>query len=178
MGKHGKYRSLVRLIALLLALWPAVATAACRQALSLGLDVSGSVDKHEYSLQIHGLAHAFLDEDVQKAFLAMPEAPVRLHIFIWAGAGGPRTLIDWLEIGDAEDLLRIAETLRDGYRWRFSVETSLGNAMLFGANELNKQTKCWRRTLDISGDGKSNTAKGTLDNTDDQRAFYGCPADR
>jgi hypothetical protein len=87
----------------------------------------------------------------------MPEAPVRLQIFIWAGQGGPRTLVDWLDIRDAENLVRVAELLQDGYRWRFSVETSLGNAMLFGAEELKKQSECWRHTLDISGDGKANT---------------------
>ncbi len=157
MGKHGKYRPLVKLIALLLALWPAAATSACRQALSLGLDVSGSVDRHEYSLQLNGLARALLDDEVQQAFLAMPDASVRLHVFVWAGRGGPRTIVDWVEIGDASDLLLAAEVLSDVYPWRFSAETSLGDAMLFGAVGLNEQVGCWRRTLDISGDGKSNT---------------------
>jgi hypothetical protein len=156
MGKHGKYRPLVKLVALLLALWPVAATSACRQALSLGLDVSGSVDKHEYALQMNGLANALLAADVQRAFLAVPDEPVRLHIYVWAGLGGPRTILQWVEIGDAADLLAAAEVLQGTYRWRFSPETALGNALLFGADALKWQVGCSRLTLDISGDGKSN----------------------
>ena len=47
----------------------------CRQALALGLDVSGSVDALEYRLQLDGVAGALLDPEVIGAFLAFPDAP-------------------------------------------------------------------------------------------------------
>ena len=88
MGEHGKYRALVKLMSranatiaifawLLTAGW---ANADCRQALALGLDISGSVDSSEYRLQIEGLAAALDDPSVIDAFLTMPTAPIRLFI--------------------------------------------------------------------------------------------------
>ena len=77
----------------ILGLLPMSGEAACRQALALGLDVSGSVDDREYRLQTDGLAGALLRGDVQDAFLAFPEAPIRVFVFEWAGAGNQRVLI-------------------------------------------------------------------------------------
>ena len=45
---------------------------ACRLALSLGLDVSSSVDAREYRLQTEGLAAALIAPEVRGAFLAAP----------------------------------------------------------------------------------------------------------
>ncbi|NNE51708.1 MAG: DUF1194 domain-containing protein, partial [Sulfitobacter sp.] len=63
------------LLSLLTAL-PLPASAACRQALALGLDVSGSVDAREYRLQLGGLAAAFDAPLVREKILSMPDAPV------------------------------------------------------------------------------------------------------
>ncbi|WP_336247087.1 DUF1194 domain-containing protein [Octadecabacter dasysiphoniae] len=49
----------------------------CRQALALGLDVSGSVDRREYRLQLDGLADALGHPDVVDALLSQMDAPVR-----------------------------------------------------------------------------------------------------
>lgn len=156
MGKHGKYRPLVRIAALLLALWPVAAQANCRQALAIGLDISGSVDTREYRLQMDGLAGALLNPDVRAAFLASPGAPVRLFIFEWAGIGTQRPLIGWTVIASQADLNAIAGTLRTTARQPREVATAVGQAMLFGARELASQNDCWRQTLDLSGDGQSN----------------------
>jgi len=141
---------------LLLALWPAVAPASCRQALAIGLDISGSVDTHEYRLQTNGLADALLDPQVSAAFLAVPGAPVRLFVFEWAGKGTQRTLVNWTDITNETVLREIAATLTTNSRQPREVATALGQAMLFGASELEKQSDCWRQTLDLSGDGQSN----------------------
>ena len=71
----------MRWLALVLTLLAAPADAACRQALALGLDVSSSVDDTEYRLQLDGLAAALLKPEVRAAFLALPDAPVRLYVF-------------------------------------------------------------------------------------------------
>ena len=44
--------------------------AACRQALALGLDVSGSVDTDEYRLQLDGLAAALTSPEVVSALIS------------------------------------------------------------------------------------------------------------
>lgn len=145
-------------IALVAALLGTPANAVCRQALSLGLDVSGSVDRQEYALQINGIANALRNPEVQKAFLAMPEAVVRLHIYEWAGPGSKRVLFDWADMATMADLDRAAQTLEELTALRpREPGTGLGDAILFGAEALSEHPDCWRRTLDISADGPSNT---------------------
>ena len=61
------------------------AEANCRQALALGLDVSGSVDAREYRLQLDGLAAAFGSAEVRAALLVLPSRPVEVLIFEWSG---------------------------------------------------------------------------------------------
>ncbi len=143
------------LLAGLLAL-PAPASAACRLALALGLDISGSVDGREYRLQLDGLAAALLDPEVQEAFFAMPDAWVRVFVFEWGGVDTQRPLIDWQEMRSRNDLAALAGRLRATRRAPHDLSTALGLAMVYGGNALADQADCWRRTLDLSGDGQSN----------------------
>jgi len=147
--------------AALVGLWLCVtlapgAQAACRQALALGVDVSGSVDAREYRLQLDGLAAALRDAEVQRAFLAMPQAPVRLLVFEWAGLSDQRRLAGWRDIASAQDLEAVALRLEATQSVYEDPATAIGSAMLHGARLLNGQTDCWARTLDISGDGPAN----------------------
>lgn len=144
------------LLALAALTWPAAAEAACRQALALGLDVSGSVDAREYRLQLDGLAAALLRPGVQAAFLALPDAPVRLYVFEWAGVGSQREILPWTEVTGREVLAGIAGRLRATPRVPQDPGTAVGEAMLTGAAVLSEQPGCWRRTLDLSGDGQNN----------------------
>jgi len=134
----------------------AFAQTPCRQALALGLDISGSVDRREYSLQMEGLAAALTDPSVLDAFMSMPSAPIRLFIFEWAGIGTQRDLVGWTEIDSEGKLATIAGNLRSQPRRDREVATALGRAMEYGAQALGQQAACWKRTLDISGDGQSN----------------------
>lgn len=143
------------LAALLGGVSPALAQ--CRQALALGLDVSGSVDAAEYRLQLDGVARALLDDQVADAFLIMPDAPVRLMVFEWSAQLHQRQVIGWTEIRSRNDLAQIAERLF-GTR-AVPIEnpsTAIGAAMLYGVQELQAQADCWQKTLDISGDGPAN----------------------
>lgn len=146
----------LRLLAALFALAPQAAGAACRLALALGLDVSGSVDDAEYRLQVHGLANALRHPEVERAFLALPDAPVRLAVFEWSGAGYRRPLVDWTVITGPEALHAAAAQIAATTRTAAPPETALGAAMAHGAELLSRQPDCWRRVLDISGDGKHN----------------------
>lgn len=134
----------------------AEATPECRQALALGLDVSGSVDLHEYRLQLDGLVTALNDPRVSRKFLAMPRAPVALLVYEWSGPEDQAVLVPWTAVRDATVLRSISETLARTERRAATPGTALGIAMTLGADLLDQQAHCWKRTLDISGDGKSN----------------------
>lgn len=129
----------------------------CRQALALGLDVSGSVDAREYKLQLEGLAQALATPTVKRALLAMPAAPVQLLVYEWSGPNDTHLIADWMHIQSAADIAILQETLRQTLRRDTSPGTALGPAMLEGVAHLDRRAHCWRRVLDISGDGKSNS---------------------
>ncbi|WP_425437124.1 DUF1194 domain-containing protein [Oceaniglobus roseus] len=143
--------------ALALLLSVGAAGAACRQALVLGLDVSGSVDAAEYRLQLDGVATALGSAEVRSALAAMPDAPVDLAVFEWAGPADARVIQPWITLADdaAVDavIARLAGTLRTGT----DPSTAIGAALLFGDTLLAQRGACWRQVLDISGDGMSNT---------------------
>lgn len=152
------------LAAALAALPGGAAGAACRQALALGLDVSGSVDAAEYRLQLDGLAAALMDREVQAAVLAAPESPVRLMVYEWSGQDHQRKLVGWTVIRDAAALAGIADTLRTTAAAPANdPSTAIGTAMLFGIAALRGQAECWQKTLDISGDGPANRGRHPRD---------------
>lgn len=156
MGLHGKYRNLVKYALVVLALLTVSAKAACRQALQLGLDISGSVDAHEYRLQLDGLAGALTAPQVMQAAVATPEVPVYISIFEWAGSSQQRQLVDWTPITKEADLTAIAAALRATRRLSRKGSTAIGRAMRYAEYEFRQGPDCWSRTLDLSGDGKNN----------------------
>lgn len=128
----------------------------CRQALALGLDVSGSVDAREYRQQINGVATALNDPLVRQSFLTIPAAPINLIVFEWSGPGDHRILVPWSVVTSDSDIDVIRETLLQAQRRDATPGTALGTAMQLGLRYLDERKGCWKRTLDISGDGKSN----------------------
>ena len=143
-------------MALVMALSTTAAQAQCRQALALALDVSGSVDAREYRLQMGGVAAALDAPEVRDKLMVMPSAPVRLMVFEWSGPADQAIVVPWTEINDLATLDAVIATLRGTVRRDASPGTALGVAMKEGERHLQAQAECWKRTLDISGDGKSN----------------------
>ncbi len=132
------------------------ADAACRQALALGLDVSGSVDAREYRLQMDGLAEAFSSPRVRQALTVMPETPVHVMVYEWSGPEDPAVILPWTAITSELVLNAVIGQLRSTERRQATPGTALGLAMREGMAHLNQRAECWKRTLDLSGDGKSN----------------------
>lgn len=127
----------------------------CRQALALGLDVSGSIDAREYRLQLDGLAQAIATPSVRSALLAQPQAPIMLAVYEWSGPKNQFIVVPWTTLSKSEHIDQLIQTLRKTQRRDVSPGTALGHAMNFGV-ALLQQTKCWTKTLDVSGDGESN----------------------
>ena len=63
---------MIRLVAIMLYLLANPLSVQCRQALVLGLDVSGSIENWEYRLQPNGLAAALRCPEVVRLILSNP----------------------------------------------------------------------------------------------------------
>lgn len=129
---------------------------ACRLALTLGLDISSSVDAGEYRIQIEGLARALEDDAVRAAVFQIPGVPVALHVFEWSGVSEQVVIADWQLMTAPADLDGLAATLRGHTRATANSATGLGTALLFARGELARAPDCAQRKVDISGDGQSN----------------------
>lgn len=152
---------------LAMSLWLATPALAenCRLALLLALDVSASVSPADDLLQRQGLARALLSPGVSDALLQGD--PVALQIFEWAGVSYQRSLLpDWQMIRTREDLERVAKAIEiplaatlDRSRRR----TALGEALAFAHGLFDQSPDCRARTLDVSGDGRSNEGPSASD---------------
>nr|WP_299964443.1 DUF1194 domain-containing protein [uncultured Roseobacter sp.] len=141
---------------LLAASLPVAGFTKCRQALALGLDVSASVDLREYRLQLDGIVTALTDPGVMAAFLTEPSAPVMLLVFEWSGPADQTIIVPWTKIAGEDTLAEVSAALANAERRVTTPGTALGVAMQTGAAFLDEHPDCWRRTLDISGDGEAN----------------------
>lgn len=141
-------------LALLAAAGPA---AACRQALTIGLDVSASVDAKEFGLQVAGLAAALLSPAVRAAILDMPGDPVWLSVYDWSGQHDQRLILPWTAIGTEGQLAAAAEAIAGTSRVMRSPSTGVGAALVHGAGLLAERPDCRVLTIDLTGDGKNNS---------------------
>lgn len=144
-------------VTLICSLWAGGADAACRQALVLGLDVSGSVDAVEYQLQRGGLATALLSPAVTEVFLRQYAAPIDIAVFEWSGPAHQIVILPWTTIADRATLAAVANTLRRSPRIAGDPSTAIGSAMSFASDLLVSRQHCWKQTIDLSGDGPANT---------------------
>ncbi|MEL6549169.1 MAG: DUF1194 domain-containing protein [Pseudomonadota bacterium] len=154
---------MIRAAALVLATLAGVAEAQapCRQALALGLDVSASVDSNEYRLQLDGLAAALTSAEVSARILEMPQAPISLYVFEWSGPGVQRVVLPWQVVDSEGALLAVATVIRGHERNPLGdtvdQSTAIRPAIAHGLAAILQQAQCWKRTIDISGDGRHNT---------------------
>ena len=144
------------ILALLTSIAGQLATAECRHALALGLDVSGSVDAREYRLQIAGVTSALDHPAVRQAILSDPSGWVELLVYEWSGPGDQMLLLPWTKLRNDADIAAAREALSGAERRDASPGTALGIAMRVGHQYLASRSHCGNLTLDLSGDGKSN----------------------
>ena len=126
---------------------------ACEVALALTVDVSGSVDKAEYHLQMKGLAGALRDDEVSEALVVSKAAIMLIH---WTGNTRQAIVLPWARIRSHEQLAEIADQVEVAPRsWRH-FSTAIGDALIFTANQFHEVPECERKVIDVSGDGRSN----------------------
>lgn len=141
----------------------AYAANACRHALVLALDVSGSVNEDEYALQTEGVASALLAPEVQALLLEKPDAPVSLAIFEWSSDKHQDLIQNWVEITSVDILQIVAARVRNHYKNRATLKTAIGSAIRYSRALLEQKKHCWQRTIDVSGDGANNDGTPPLE---------------
>ncbi|MCB2116167.1 MAG: DUF1194 domain-containing protein [Rhodobacteraceae bacterium] len=125
----------------------------CEVALLLAIDVSGSIDRGEYRLQVEGLAAALRDPEVAEVLLLSQAA---LAVVQWSGAGMQAPSLPWrrmLAPNAAAEFARRAEALPRAFT---GADTAVGEALAFSATRFSEVQDCRRKVIDISGDGPQN----------------------
>ena len=136
-----------------LCLTAGLAQAECRLALTLGLDISGSVDAQEYRLQLDGLAEALGSEAVQAAIFAMPGTWIDLSVFEWSGPNDFRLTVPVTPVERPKDLDAVRDRLAVWARW------SSISASCSGVRGMARPCGCGNRLWAICrGAGRSATA--------------------
>jgi len=140
---------------------------ACDLALALAVDVSGSVDRHEYRLQMGGLATALNDPLISEALV---RSNAQLMLVQWTGATRQVVTIPWTPITGFDAVEAFAEEVRDAPRvWR-NYSTAIGDALEYTLAQFEPVSHCGRRLIDLSGDGESNEGAPPLQVQDRLRA--------
>ncbi len=134
-------------------LLPLSAQAQCTVALALTVDVSGSIDKEEYRLQMDGLAAALRDSTVVDALVS---SKVALMLVQWSGASRQQVSVGWQRMNEAKDVESFASAVETTPRAWAQFSTGIGNALQFTAAQFGPVSDCEHKVIDVSGDGYSN----------------------
>lgn len=132
------------------------ATASCRLALVLALDVSGSVNEEEYAQQLSGLAQALDSPEVRDAILTGAAVPVKLAVFEWSSRNHQFLVQPWITLNSHASIDQAVAGILSYRKQRAGLKTAMSTALLFAADLLRQQSECWQHTIDVSGDGENN----------------------
>ncbi len=127
--------------------------AGCEVALLLAVDVSGSVDRREFAVQMQGLAEGLTDPVVAEALVRGESAVALMQ---WTGASRQVLSVGWTRIAGPQDLEALAARITRLPRVWTEFSTAIGQAMTYGSGVFDRAPACRRRVMDISSDGRSN----------------------
>lgn len=143
----------VSALALCIAVLAGPPARACDLALLLAVDVSGSVDKQEYRIQMDGLAAALRDGTVADALV---DQQAQIALLQWTGSSRQRQTVPWTVMRTHADVLAMADRIEADPRiWR-NYSTAIGEALMAARSAMALVPQCTRRVIDVSGDGPSN----------------------
>jgi hypothetical protein len=124
--------------------------------LVLAVDISGSMDYVEQTVQRDGYVRAFRDPEVIKAITSGPYGRIAVTFVRWAGAFIQETAVPWTTIGSKDDAYAFAAAIN---RAPLFTErgTSISAALSYSFTTFTASgVDSDRRTIDISGDGSNN----------------------
>ena len=125
--------------------------------LVLAVDVSQSVNRQEFALQMAGYAQAFRNRHVVGAIRAAGDHGIAVALVQWANPAQMSVAIGWTHVWDAESAARLAQRIALARRAYFRGGTAISSAIafclpLFEANGFEGG----RKIIDLSGDGTEN----------------------
>ncbi|WP_299353290.1 DUF1194 domain-containing protein [uncultured Shimia sp.] len=133
--------------------------AACDLALVLAVDVSGSVDREEYRIQMDGLAAGLRDGIVADALV---NAKARVALVQWTGSDRQDMTVPWRPVETLQDVEALAVSIEEAPRqWR-NYSTAIGEALEVSLVAMSQVQDCRRKVIDVSGDGRSNEGVAPL----------------
>ena len=129
----------------------------CELALVLAIDVSGSVDAGEYSLQVEGLAAALRSPEVAEALSAVGRKGVLVTVIHWSGNGQQVQVVPWTRLSDRASVRRLAAEIASFPRQFDKYSTAIGEALRYASSRFRElPSTCRRLVIDVTGDGRSN----------------------
>jgi hypothetical protein len=152
---------MMRIFALLAALWLAQPAAADRLEVDLELmlmvDVSRSMTERELEIQRQGYAAALRSEDIYAAVRSGLLQRVALSYVEWAGT--QEVIVDWRLLESQADLEAFATTLTASFNPALR-RTSISGALTFGTRSIETNAfEGLRKVIDVSGDGPNNQGR-------------------
>ena len=125
--------------------------------LIISLDVSASVDRREYQLMVEGLSDALLSPEIARAIKAGNQGAIGFALVQWSGFSEQETKIKWIQIGDQDDLGRLADEIKQMGRRYNGGATDIGGSIDFTARLFDSAPFiAQRKVIDIVGDGPNN----------------------
>lgn len=142
--------------ALLLGVVSAAHAETVDTALVLALDVSTSVDRHEYELQRDGIATAFESPALLAAVAGGKNHAIDVLVLEWSDPEIQIVTVDWTRVSDAASANAFAAKVRKTSRSSSGL-TAIGNGLLAAAAAFERlPDQATRRVVDVSGDGMAN----------------------
>jgi hypothetical protein len=159
LSQQGLVFACVLLLCGLLVARPAIADEATDLKLVLAIDASGSVDEHEYVLQLDGIAVALSDPAVREAIRSGPLKRIAINLVVWAQHEVPKDSSGWMILSTDADIDRFANLVR-GFPRRVNGATGMGAGLAEAIHELGTSgISAPREVVDISGDGAETPAR-------------------
>ena len=144
---------------------PAAAPQQVDLKLVLAVDVSGSIDNDEFTLEREGTADAFADPEVLKAIRGGSLGRIAVAMLDFSSPQFDKVVIDWTVIKDKTSAQAFADTIRNtprtpGRRTSVSSALELGSLLL---ESSEKDLVATRRVIDVTGDGPNNDGNPMTD---------------
>lgn len=132
-------------------------TATVDLVLVLALDVSDSVNRHEFELQRTGLVRAFRHPDLVAAIQGGRTGRIAVSVVQWSGFQDQTVTVPWLVVSDKASADAFAGRIAEMPRSYPNGYTHIAGAIEYATGLIRAAPFMARRSVvDISGDGENN----------------------
>ncbi len=138
---------------------------ACELELVLAVDVSGSINRDEYAIQMRGLAEAFRSSDIIHLITSTSrKGDFYATVVQWSGQPHQAQIVPWSRLDEEQSVLEFADAIAASPREFLNYSTAIGSALSFSrAMFAIRSAGCRRRVIDVSGDGPNNEGRAVAD---------------